>query len=81
MSFGDYAETPAGHSLPVTFEDAIARFAKHCGLGKRQAANVVEQLLDATQRYSKRVAALTGVHYDNKERLIKRVKEVREKRQ
>jgi serine/threonine-protein kinase HipA len=79
MPFGDYGETPADVSEPVGFADAITRFAKTCGLNKTQQQDVVNDLLAVTTSYEARVNALETVPDENKERLISRVRDVREK--
>jgi len=79
MPFGDYGEMPDGASEPVKFADAVARFAKTCGLTKSQAQDTVNELLAVTESYESRVDALATLPEENKARLISRVRDVREK--
>lgn len=79
MPFGDYGEIPDGASEPVSFSEAINRFAKACGLNKGQQQDVINILLADTESYSSRVNALKTVPDENKERLIDRVEDVRNK--
>lgn len=79
MPFGDYGEMPDGASEPVRFADAVARFAKTCGLTRTQAQDTVNELLAVTESYESRVAALATLPEENKARLISRVRDVREK--
>lgn len=77
MPFGNYGEIPDGHSGAVDFHTAIARFAKSCGLNKSQLDDVLHSLLAATSNYPDRIGQLTSVPDENRERLIKRVLQVR----
>ena len=77
MPFGDYGEMPDGHDKPVSFNKAIKRFAKACGLNKTQREEVIHELLDITQTYTTRVDQLVTVPDENKQRLISRVQQVR----
>ena len=77
MPFGDYGELLDGHDKPVGFNEAIARFAKACGLNKLQSEEVIHALLTVTQSYAAHVSQLKTVPDVNKERLIKRIEEVR----
>ena len=79
MAFGDYGEILYGSSEPVSFNEAITRFAKHCGLTKPQRDETVHQLLAVTESYQSRVNELKTVPDENKERLISRVRDVRKK--
>jgi len=79
MPFGDYGEMPAGASEPIQFSEAVARFAKICGLSRTQQQDTVNELLVATQSYESRVNQLESVPDENKERLISRVRDVRDK--
>ena len=79
MPFGDYGEMPDGASEPVQFADAVARFAKTCGLTRTQAQDTANELLAVTAGYEVRVNALATVPEENKARLIRRVRDVREK--
>ena len=79
MPFGDYAEIPEGHSEPISFNEAIFRFAKACGLNKAERDECINNALDVTESFEARVNALTTVPDENKERLINRVRGVREK--
>jgi len=79
MPFGDYGEMPEGASEPVKFADAVARFAKTCGLTRTQAQDTINELLAVTESYESRVDALATLPEENKARLISRVRDVREK--
>lgn len=79
MPFGDYGEMPEGVSEPVSFADAISNFAKACGVNKTLQQDVVNELLTATESYVSRVNALETVPDENKERLVNRVTDVRDK--
>ena len=79
MPFGDYGEMPEGTSEPVSFGDAVTRFARACGLNKALQQDEVNSLMSATESFESRVAALETVPDENKERLINRVRDVREK--
>lgn len=77
MPFGDYGELLDGQDAAVNLAQAIARFAKACGLSKTQSDETVHRLLAVTQSYAERVGRLSTVPAPNKERLIRRVDEVR----
>ncbi len=77
MPFGNYGEMLDGHKTPVSFNEAIARFAKACGLNKTQCDETVHSLLAISENYAARVNELATVPEANKERLIRRVNEVR----
>ena len=79
MPFGDYGEMPFGAREPVKLFDAMARFAKTCGLTRTQAQEAVNELLAVTESYESRVAALAKLPDENKARLISRVRDVRKK--
>jgi serine/threonine-protein kinase HipA len=77
MPFGDYGEMPEGYDKPVKLHEAIVRFAKVCGLNKTQCDETVHSLLAVTKNYATHVGQLETVPAPNKERLIRRVEEVR----
>lgn len=77
MPFGGYGEIPEGHTKPVSFQAAIERFAKSCGLNKTQFDEVMHRLLAVTRNYPDRIGQLTSVPGENRERLIKRAQQVR----
>jgi serine/threonine-protein kinase HipA len=77
MPFGDYGEMPEGYDKPINLHEAIGRFAKACGLNKTQSDETVHSLLTITENYAARVGQLKTVPAPNKERLIRRVEEVR----
>jgi serine/threonine-protein kinase HipA len=79
MPFGEYGEVPNGKTRPAGFNEAINRFASSCGLGKNQQQDIVNELMDVTRSYETRVNQLQSVPDINKERLIGRVRDVRDK--
>ena len=79
MPFGDYGETPAGSSEPVGLAAAVDRLAKNCGLAKSRQQDIVNRLLDVTESFETRTNRLETVPDINKERLISRVRDVRDK--
>ncbi len=79
MSFGDYGDIPPGGNEPAGFAEAVHRFAGSCGLSKPQRQDIVNRLLEATRSYESRVNRLASVPDINKERLIKSVRDVRDK--
>ena len=79
MPFGGYGEIAAGTGTPTGFAEAVARFAKTCGLTRTQHRDTVDELLAATESYEARVAELKTVPEPNKVRLIARVRDVRQK--
>ena len=79
MPFGDYGETPDGSESPVTLRQAVKRFAKSCGLNKTQRKAIVHDCLENTASFTERVSSLKTVPDENKERLIRRVEDVRRK--
>lgn len=79
MPFGDYGEIPEGSGEPVSFNEAINRFAKVCGLGKPQRVDTINELMSSTESFAERVGALQTVPDENKERLISRIRDVRDK--
>ena len=81
MPFGEYAEMPDGFDAPVSFNQAIERFANACGLNKTQSEEIIHELLGASQSYTERVGQLLCVPDENKERLINRVGQIRQQLQ
>lgn len=79
MPFGGYGEMPAGASEPIRFAEAVAHFAKTCGLTRPQAQDTVNELLAVTESYEDRLSALATLPEENKARLIARVRDVRKK--
>ncbi len=77
MPFGDYGEMPEGYHEPVSFHDAVERFAKVCGVSKTHFDEMMQPLLAVTKNYPDRIGQLASVPEENRERLIKRVREVR----
>lgn len=77
MPFGNYGEMLDGHNKPVSFGEAILRFARACGLNKTQCDETIDGLLAVSQNYTARVGELVTVPEANRERLIRRVHEVR----
>ena len=81
MPFGDYGETPEGSEQAITFEQAVRRFAKNCGLTKTQSTEIINHSLEKTSEFSLRVGKLKTVPEENKERLITKTEFVRKKLQ
>lgn len=79
MPFGDYAEIPDGQDKPLTLSQALDKFAKNCGLSKSRTESIIDKALQDTESYSQRVQQLKTVPDENKERLILRTDDVRNK--
>ena len=79
MPFGSYGEMPVGATEPVKFAEAVARFARTCGLTRTQAQDTVNELMAVTESYEARLNALATLPEGNKARLIARVRDVRKK--
>lgn len=78
MPFGDYGDIPPGGNTPVGLVEAIGRLAKSCGLDKPQRDNTLHRLLEVTSSFTDRVNALATVPDANKERLVGRIRSIRD---
>ena len=78
MPFGDYGDIPPGGSEPVGLAGAVNRLAGHCGLDRTRCQDTLTELLAVTASFADRVQALATVPDANRQRLIERVRDVRQ---
>ena len=77
MPFGGYGEYPEGSDEATGFVAAIAQLSKNFGLTTARFVELISGLLAATKDYESRINAFETVPDENRERLIKRISEVR----
>ncbi|HHH46541.1 MAG TPA: type II toxin-antitoxin system HipA family toxin [Thiotrichales bacterium] len=70
MPFGRYGEYVTGREQPVGFDEALQRFARACGLGRREACDLVHEILEQAADYPDRIEALKRLPGENKAQLI-----------
>jgi len=73
MTFGDYGDYLAGSGSdePVSFELALARFARVLGIRKADYRASIERLVDHCADYPEQIEALSRLPPENKRRLAK----------
>jgi serine/threonine-protein kinase HipA len=73
MSFGGYGDYPDDWKGddPIGFAQAMPRFIKSLGISKNTYLASLARLLEVTLDYPARIAALTTLPADNKDRLIR----------
>ena len=79
MSFGGYGEYIGRRDEPVGFAEALSRFAKALKIGSKEQRGLIEKAIRATAAYADRVAALSTVPSENRDRLIRIHREIAEK--
>jgi serine/threonine-protein kinase HipA len=69
MLFGDYSDYIKNQDAAVGFEQAITRFIKGLGIAKDRGRAIIEKALADTADFTDRVAALTTLPPEHKQRL------------
>ncbi len=69
MLFGDYSDYIKNQDTAVGFEQAITRFIKGLGIAKDRGRAIIEKALADTADFTDRVAALTTLPPEHKQRL------------
>jgi serine/threonine-protein kinase HipA len=69
MLFGDYSDYIKNQDSAVGFEQAITRFIKGLGIAKDRGHAIIEKALSDTADFTDRVAALTTLPPEHKQRL------------
>ena len=70
MSFGGYGEFIGRRDEPVGFSEALSRFGKALKIGGKEQRGLIERAIHATAAFADRVAALSTVPSNNRDRLI-----------
>lgn len=78
MNFGDYGDIENKTGTVVRFTEGMKRFARNLGL-RTHLEPAIERLLNVTQEYPDRVQQLSSLPVDNRDNLVKRHAEVRQK--
>ena len=79
MSFGGYGEYIGRRDELVGFAEALSRFGKALKIGSKEQRGLIEKAIRATAAYADRVAALSTVPSENRDRLIRIHREIAEK--
>lgn len=69
MLFGDYSDYIKGQDVPVSFSQALPRFIKGLGISKARGRAIIAKALADTSDFKERVAALTTLPAEHKQRL------------
>ncbi|RUM94925.1 MAG: hypothetical protein DSZ28_00730 [Thiothrix sp.] len=77
MPFGNYGEYLEKRDNPVGLIEAVDRFRRSSGLSRNRFYEILNEIMKVTESYAFRVNQLKTVPDPNKERLIKRINEVR----
>ena len=78
MPFGNYGDIPPGSSEVVGLAEAVKRLAARCGLDRTRCQDTLTELLAVTASFTDRVQELDSVPDENRQRLIERVRDVRQ---
>ena len=77
MPFGDYGELIDGHDRPIGLLEALKRFVSHLKISRVQMQAILTELLEVTESYVDRVAALERLPQQNRDNLIAIVTKMR----